>query len=314
MFTAVRASVSFTDAESPPRAVIVPTRNIPDVRAPATCPMMASTRLGLEMKNVLLLIHDDAGQEARLQVALDLTRGLSGHLHCLDVTPLPLFAEPAYSMTVPLIVADETEQESRNRAQLRERLEVEDVAWSWEDVRGEFADCLVSAARTADMIVVNRKLDEFPQPDMAAIVHDVILHSEALVVAPSEACRSFPVTAPALIAWDGSGTAMRTVQRAVPLLQLASSVQIHQVGALAEDEIPAEDVAAYLSRHGIKPAVVISPSGGATADLLCAAIDRLGAGYCVMGGFGHRRLRDVLFGSVTREMLGCARVPLVLGH
>lgn len=37
------------------------------------------------MKNVLVLLHDDAGQEARLQVALDLTRALSGHLKCLDV-------------------------------------------------------------------------------------------------------------------------------------------------------------------------------------------------------------------------------------
>ncbi len=37
------------------------------------------------MKNVLLLIHDDAGEEARLQVALDLARGLSGHLICVDI-------------------------------------------------------------------------------------------------------------------------------------------------------------------------------------------------------------------------------------
>ena len=41
------------------------------------------------MKNVLLLIHDDAGQEARLQAALDVTRALEGHLTCLDVAIVP---------------------------------------------------------------------------------------------------------------------------------------------------------------------------------------------------------------------------------
>lgn len=44
------------------------------------------------MKNVLLLVHEDAGQEARLQAALDLTRALRGHLTCLDGTCYPVAA------------------------------------------------------------------------------------------------------------------------------------------------------------------------------------------------------------------------------
>lgn len=39
----------------------------------------------MTMKTVLLLGHNDAGQEARLQAALDLTRALSGHLICVDI-------------------------------------------------------------------------------------------------------------------------------------------------------------------------------------------------------------------------------------
>ena len=36
------------------------------------------------MKNILLLVHDDHGQEARLQAALDITRAVEGHLTCVD--------------------------------------------------------------------------------------------------------------------------------------------------------------------------------------------------------------------------------------
>ncbi len=48
------------------------------------------------MKNILLLVHDDEGQEARLQAALDLVRTLDGHLVCLDVTPFPVMAGDFY--------------------------------------------------------------------------------------------------------------------------------------------------------------------------------------------------------------------------
>ncbi len=48
------------------------------------------------MKNILLLIHDDAGQEARLQAALDITRALGGHLKCVDVTPLTVIPDDAF--------------------------------------------------------------------------------------------------------------------------------------------------------------------------------------------------------------------------
>ena len=48
------------------------------------------------MKNVLLLVHDDDGQELRLQASLDLVRALDGHLTCVDVPPPPIVAEEYY--------------------------------------------------------------------------------------------------------------------------------------------------------------------------------------------------------------------------
>lgn len=39
------------------------------------------------MKNVLLLVHEDNGQEARFQAEMDVTRALEGHLTCLEIIP-----------------------------------------------------------------------------------------------------------------------------------------------------------------------------------------------------------------------------------
>ncbi len=266
------------------------------------------------MKNVLLLVHDDAGQEARLQAALDLTRALSGHLHCLDVTPLPLLSDPTWGGTPTTILYDETQREEANAARVQTRLTGEDVAWNWDAQRGDFASCLTGAMHTADLVVLNRALTGFTNLDMRKIVGDVLMQGEALIVAVSEDCRAFPVGAPALIAWDGSETAMRAVQRGVPLLALAGSVTIFQAGALPGEAIPPAEAASYLARHGIKPEIEIGPGSDGPAAQISHVAGRIGAAYCVMGAFGHSRLREALFGGVTRELLGSNGVPLILAH
>ncbi|WP_244650132.1 hypothetical protein [Sphingomonas sp. CFBP 13706] len=70
------------------------------------------------MKNILVLAHDDEGQEARLQAALDLGRALTGHITCLDVTYIPPilgndYSEAGYAMAA--VLADETTRESPTR-------------------------------------------------------------------------------------------------------------------------------------------------------------------------------------------------------
>jgi nucleotide-binding universal stress UspA family protein len=40
----------------------------------------------------------------------------------------------------------------------------------------------------------------------------------------------------------------------------------------------------------------------------------MGAGLLVMGAFGRSRLRETLFGGVTRHLLSHSRTPLLLAH
>src|SRR3546814_21012392 len=80
------------------------------------------------MKNVLLLVHDDSGQEARLQCALDLTRALSGHLFCMDVVQVPVLvgAEFGAAQAQAMLLEDTRETEAANERKVKARLKVED--------------------------------------------------------------------------------------------------------------------------------------------------------------------------------------------
>ena len=59
------------------------------------------------MKNILVLVHSDDGQESRLQCALDVVRALSGHLTCLDVAAPPIvYGDYVTSYTQAILLED----------------------------------------------------------------------------------------------------------------------------------------------------------------------------------------------------------------
>jgi nucleotide-binding universal stress UspA family protein len=50
------------------------------------------------------------------------------------------------------------------------------------------------------------------------------------------------------------------------------------------------------------------------ATTLLNALSDEEADWMVMGAYGHRRVRQVLLGGVTRTMLGAATVPVLMAH
>jgi nucleotide-binding universal stress UspA family protein len=54
--------------------------------------------------------------------------------------------------------------------------------------------------------------------------------------------------------------------------------------------------------------------GKETADLLRRTAGDLGADLIVMGGFGHSRLRERIFGGTTTSMLKNVQVPALMAH
>lgn len=267
------------------------------------------------MKNVLLLVHDDAGQEARLQAALDLTRSLEGHLICLDVAALPTVLggfEAGYAQAI--MIADERAREGENRERLEARLAREDVPWSWMDAVGTLAQALERNADLADIIIVSRQLDSDDIPDMRSVASEVVIGSGRMVVAVPEAMTRFEAAGHAMVAWDGSDEAIRALQGAAPLLALARTVTVVEVTD-GTTQKPAEEAAAYLSRHGISAVVVRrSNKGKATADTLLAEAKAEGADYIVMGAFGRSRIVEAIVGGVSREILTGSPIPVVMAH
>jgi nucleotide-binding universal stress UspA family protein len=266
------------------------------------------------MRNVLLLVHEDAGQEARLQAALSVTRAISGHLTALDVFVIPvIIADPWTGYTDSTLVKTASEDEVSHRAKIEQRLAREDVPWTMLAATGDPALELEDAAELADLIVVNSRGATESMVAERAIVGHVVTKSHRPVLAVPPECTNFDPTSRALVAWNGSNPANEALRAATPLLALSEDVVLLVVN---DEEGPCsmEDAAAYLSRHGITARVIDRTTKDPVADVILEQA-RIGeAGYIVMGAFGHSRAVEAVFGGVTRSVLAESPVPVVLAH
>jgi nucleotide-binding universal stress UspA family protein len=134
------------------------------------------------------------------------------------------------------------------------------------------------------------------------------------VLAVPATARGISVTGPALVCWDGGQEAATAMRAALPMLQLAQGATLLTV---AEKDSPytARAAAAFLSRHGVHADVMERDAGGASVEQVIRSVAaETGAAWIVQGAYGHSRMRQMLFGGVTRGLLADAPLPILLGH
>lgn len=267
------------------------------------------------MKNVLVLAHEDDGQDGRIQAALDLVRALAAHLTCVDVDivsgPLADFVSSGGGTSR---LRDDQRGEEQNRSSLRQRLAHEVVPFDWVEATGDAVSCICDAAHLSDLIIVSCQLQSATFPDMARLVGGLLAKSGIPVLAIPEAASGCNPSGHALVAWDGSMDAEAALRASIPLLKLAAKVTLLYVED-ASLELPIEDAVRYLQRYGIAPHVytenILKDSAGTV--ILATAINQQ-ADLVVMGGFGRGSLRERLFGGATRRMLQESPAPILLAH
>ena len=270
------------------------------------------------MKSVLLYIADDSGLEARLQAALDLTRSLGGHLHCLRANPYnPQMAfDGVTGMSVMYDISKlSRELDEKLRAEIEKRLAGEDVSWDYREENADPARGLSKKSALVDIIVLSSASGDRDNALPLGILGDVLFNATAPVVVHPDAVKQFDACGPALVAWNGSFEAGNALRAAVPLLNMASDVHILTVGEDKDHDLPQLAASEYLAYHGIKSVIHSAPEGkGAVGEILVAEARKLGAEYLVMGAYGHSRAREFLFGGVTRNLFKDCHIPLVVSH
>lgn len=257
------------------------------------------------MRSIMVLADRTSAMDNRLESALDLARSTGGHLTVLVDTPVTRFVamDP---LGGSYVASDAMEQalaaDDKFAAEIDARLASQDVPFDVLRSEAETLAAVVDAARLADVVVVSRS---------SGIAGEIALNARTpVLVLENDRRMSFPVER-ACIAWDGGDEAATALRSAVPLLASASDVRLVVVKE-KERGRSADEAMRYLSRHGIKAQLDRVDGAGSTEEAIAAAVSRADAQLLVMGAFGHSRMRQYLFGGVTRHFLEEAAGPALL--
>ena len=180
------------------------------------------------------------------------------------------------------------------------------------------AKCALDHCLRADLIIAAQSPEEGFDGFEPEFAERIIMEAgRPVLVIPREGTFG-SVATHVIVGWNKSPQAARAVGDALPLLQKADQVTIVSVNPDAEtavDDLPGAEFATMLSRHGVTVTTetVSSPSGNPGEALLTKASD-LGANLLVVGAYGHSRLREYVFGGVTKHLLQHMTVPVLMAH
>jgi nucleotide-binding universal stress UspA family protein len=178
---------------------------------------------------------------------------------------------------------------------------------------GSETDWIVEHGRTADLIVIGRR--EEGKGVAVGTLEGALFDSGRPVLIPGG--RLLPVRLPTVaIAWKSTREAARAVTAAMPFLEKAARIVILMIAAEGEpaDADSAQRLATALRRHC--PVVEIlteSDSVGGGAETLIRSAAGC-ADLLVMGGYGHSRLREMVFGGFTESVLKGGELPVLMAH
>jgi len=264
----------------------------------------------MSYKSILLNLDIDSPVEPLTLVGIDLAKRFGARLigFCAADTPLPVTMAPEGAALA-------AELWERSRDEIRQRfkdlrggfdsLAAGSVNTDWRDAIENPDHALVSSSRLADLIVTSARLgastgDSYRTADPGSLV--LRAGRPVLVAAHGTAdLRSRRV----VVAWKDTREARRAVADAVPLMAMANEVIIVAVDRNPGDWIRdgVKDAASFLASHGIKARTEVIKTDDDEANRLIDFLTSVNAELIVSGAYGHSRLREWVFGGVTRSLL-----------
>ena len=287
------------------------------------------------IKTILVPATGNDADAAVFASALAVARPFGAHLGFLHVridaaafaaTIMPEVSSPQAVMDLIDRMEEESEQCEQKAKQLFESFcrrkglavagtqsEQSEHSARWLREIGSESHWLVEHARAADLLVIGRPRDDQSAPSdtlEAALINS----GRPLLIPPLASLPTLPDTV--IIAWKSTPEAARAVAAAMPFLSIAKQIVIMTV---AEDETTiAEEGAVRLMANlhwdGFSASTrrLAPDAQGAAEALLTAAREQ--AALLVMGGYGHSRLREWIFGGFTERALREADIPVLMTH
>jgi nucleotide-binding universal stress UspA family protein len=283
------------------------------------------------LRDLVVLLDGSARDETKLAVAVELARRNDAHLTGLCPLEMLLPADMSFALggypelwALPDFARQAESQANAKaaviEASFRELMRREAIIADWVLEAGPLISAVTRRAQAADLIVVGQADPDHPLPPMArTMVRDVLMTAgRPLLIIPYAG--KFPTIATnVLVGWTPTRESSRAVHDALLLFAPGAKVLVLTVESTAGGELellPTADIAEHLARHAldVSAARTVVSDGLSPADALLDYASDMQADLLVVGGYGHSRMREMILGGVTRDLLLHMTVPVLMSH
>lgn len=277
------------------------------------------------MKSILVPVEDHDAMEEVLKTALIIARQYGSYIEGLPLGPdIAEMVAADFSMSGVIFddrtrraflrQAGETFESFMTRHNIPRRTdESSDVSFGWTGETLVSPGSVGEYGRVFDLLVVGRPGPGSNEPHRSTLEAALFESGRPLLIAPPKAPEA--IGSVIAIAWNGSSETARSVAFAMPMLSRARDVPVLAVPGLRLPGPSDAQLARSLRRHGIAARVVEVPETSASPGrTLLELAAELGADLMIKGGYTQSRIRQLIFGSVTSDILAQAMIPVFMSH
>jgi nucleotide-binding universal stress UspA family protein len=235
----------------------------------------------------------------------------------LGQLPEPVTGDPIYSSSLwAELVTQARARFARDREAVRKRLDRMDAPVELrqeEAMLGSVEALVAKHAMHADITVMASSSDASVE---AAFEGALFKSGRPLLLVPMDK-KPASIGKRIVVAWKAKREAARALADAEPFLRGADQVTVVTVDAQFDGygEGPGRDICTYLAHKGLNVELRNIDGMGRPAEVaLMDEARALEADLMVMGGYGHSRLREFVFGGVTRALSRSATMPVLMSH
>jgi nucleotide-binding universal stress UspA family protein len=267
----------------------------------------------------VLAIVTGPGQEGVLGAGEMLASRWGGRLIVLllEQLPEPVLGDPIYSSGLwTELVTQARERFVLDRDALRKRLKGLNVTVEFrheETILGSLEALVAKHAMHADITVLAAPKDA---PLEATFEGALFKSGRPVLLVPMEE-KPRAIGKQIVVAWNAKREAARALADAEPFLREAGQITVVTVDATPDGygEGPGRGISTYLAHKGFNVELRNADGLGQPAEVaLIKEARALGADLIVMGGYGHSRLREFVFGGVTRALSRDITIPVLMSH
>lgn len=180
----------------------------------------------------------------------------------------------------------------------------------------QVASALAEQARFSDLTLLPVK----PHDSRTEHIIETLLFESGrpLLLCPEQYAEKLrPEFENVMIAWDHSARAARAVGDALPILQAAASVRVVTVAEGKSEPIRQSGAALidHLREHGVYASFETAEGGGSsTGKVLGSWANSHAVDAIVMGAYHHSRLNEIVWGGVTKTVIGQPPCWVMISH